>query len=134
MLAIKVSWRNSAQDEEAKVIRKQIKKAKNKDTRVALQAQLSKLRQANIEGRRADVARSALSAARAAERKAVAQGTKAPFYLKSKAAKQLARESQMEDLRARGGDRAVRKFESKRELRKGQRGRSGPKLGGMYDE
>ena len=40
----------------------------------------------------------------------------------------------MEDLRSRGGDRAVRKFESKRELRKGQRGRSGPKLGGMYDE
>ena len=116
------------------MVRKQIKKAKSKDTRVALQVELSKLRQANIEGRRGDVARGALSAARAAERKAIATGVKAPFYLKNKAAKQLARDSQMQDLRERGGDRAVRKFESKRELRKGQRGRDGPKLGGMYNE
>jgi hypothetical protein len=122
------------QDEESKVIRKRIRKAKDKDTRVGLQAELSKLRQANIEGRRGDVARSALSAARVKERKAVAEGGKAPYYLKSKASKQLARDSQMQDLRDRGGDRAVRKFESKRELRKGQKGRDGPKLGGMYGE
>ena len=118
-----------AQNAEFKELAKKSRKTKDPEQRRVLQYQMSRLKQAVVEGKRGDVAREALAKARKAEREAVAAGKRA-YYMKSKDSKALVRSEQMAALRAEGGEKAVKRFETKVELRKGKRGGRKPKLGG----